>query len=66
MIRICIPGFQNSDSGGPRWGDAQIIDDGKNYEVIDGYCGVGATRPDQISQGSRNQISVSAYQSRTL
>ena len=44
MIRICIPGFHDSDEGGPRWGDAQIIDDGKNYEVIDGYCEVGATR----------------------
>lgn len=44
MIRIYIPGFSTSDSGGPRWGDAQIIDDGINYEVIDGYCGVGTTR----------------------
>lgn len=44
MIRINIPGFYNTDSGGPRWGDSQIIDDGKYYEVIDGYCGVGTTR----------------------
>ena len=44
MIRIYIPGFSKSDSGGPRWGDCQIIDDGTNYEVIDGYCGVGTTR----------------------
>ena len=29
MIRICIPGFHDNDTGGPRWGDAQIIDDGK-------------------------------------
>lgn len=43
MIRIHIPGFYDSDSGGPRWGDAQIIDDGKNFEVIDGYCGAGTT-----------------------
>lgn len=43
MIRIHIPGFYDSDSGGPRWGDAQIIDDGKNFEVIDGYCGVGTS-----------------------
>ena len=43
MIRIHIPGFYDSDSGGPRWGDAQIIDDGVNYEVIDGYCGVGTS-----------------------
>lgn len=43
MIRIHIPGFYDSDSGGPRWGDAQIIDDGVNYEVIDGYCGAGTT-----------------------
>lgn len=44
MIRINIPGFYESDSGGPRWGDAQIIDDETNYIVIDGYCGVGTTR----------------------
>ena len=44
MIRICIPGFSTSDSGGPRWGDCTIIDDGTNYEIIDGYCGVGTTR----------------------
>ena len=43
MIRIHIPGFYDSDSGGPRWGDAQIIDDGVNFEVIDGYCGAGTT-----------------------
>lgn len=44
MIRIHVPGFYDSDGGGPRWGDAQIIDDGKNFEVIDGYCGNGTTR----------------------
>ncbi len=44
MIRISIPGFYSSDDGGPRWGDGQIIDDGNNYEVIDGYCGIGTTR----------------------
>lgn len=44
MIRVNIPGFSESDSGGPRWGDCQIIDDGKNYLVIDGYCGIGTTR----------------------
>lgn len=44
MIRNCIPGFHDNDTGGPRWGDAQIIDDGKNFEVIDGYCEIGATR----------------------
>lgn len=44
MIRIHIPGFYSTDSGGPRWGDAQIIDDGTNYLVIDGYCGIGTTR----------------------
>lgn len=36
MIRLHVPGF-TSGAGGPRWGDAQIIDDGKYYEVIDGY-----------------------------
>ena len=45
MIRLHIPGFYNSDSGGPRWGDATIITDDKgNADVIDGYCGIGATR----------------------
>lgn len=44
MIRLHIPGFYDSDSGKPRWGDGQIIDDGKNYFVIDGYCEVGADR----------------------
>ena len=40
MIRLHVPGFL-SGKGGPRWGDAQIIDDGKRYIVIDGYCGEG-------------------------
>ena len=44
MIRLHIPGNFSSDSGGPRWGDAQIIDDGKNFEVIDGGCGALTTR----------------------
>ena len=43
MIRLQVPGFYDSDKGGPRWGDSQIIDDGKNYDVIDGYCGIGTT-----------------------
>ena len=40
MIRINIPGFTNG-SGGPRWGDCTIIDDGVNWVIIDGYCGQG-------------------------
>ena len=46
MIRIHIPGLYASDvsSSETRVGDAQIIDDGKNYEVIDGYCGGGLKR----------------------
>jgi hypothetical protein len=46
MIRIHIPGLFASDlSGGEtRVGDTQIIDDGKNFEVIDGYCGKGLNR----------------------
>lgn len=45
MIWGNIPGFYNSDSGGPRWGDCEIIqDDFGNVEIIDGYCGVGTTR----------------------
>lgn len=46
MIRIQIPGFSSSDfsGGNTRLGDAQIIDDGKNFDVIDGNCGKGTTR----------------------
>lgn len=45
MIRLQCVGLYSSDfSGGTRLGDAQIIDDGKNYEVIDGYCEKGADR----------------------
>ena len=44
MIRFNIPGFFSSDSGGPRWGDCTIADDGTEYHVIDGYCDVGADR----------------------
>ncbi len=36
MIRLHVPGFTSS-AGGPRWGDAQILDDGKRHLVIDGY-----------------------------
>ena len=43
MIRLHVPGLLSS-AGGPRWGDAQIIDDGKFFEVIDGYCGEGTDR----------------------
>lgn len=42
MIRINIPGLTSS-AGGPRWGDAQIIDDGKYTVVIDGYMSQGKT-----------------------
>ena len=46
MIRLHIIGLCASDvtKQTPRCGDAQIIDDGTNYEVIDGYCGKGANR----------------------
>lgn len=46
MIRLQAVGLFSSDfgSGETRLGDATIIDDGKNYEVIDGYCGKGADR----------------------
>lgn len=46
MIRLQAVGLFGSDfgSGETRLGDAQIIDDGKNFEVIDGYCSKGATR----------------------
>lgn len=47
MIRINVLGLYGSDfstSSDMRLGDAQIIDDGKNYLVIDGGCGGLATR----------------------
>ena len=46
MIRLQAVGLYGSDfgSGETRLGDATIIDDGKYYEVIDGYCGKGTTR----------------------
>lgn len=46
MIRLqCIGLYASDFSGGnTRLGDAQIIDDGTYYEVIDGYCGKGADR----------------------
>ena len=46
MINLKAVGLYASDfSGGEtRLGDAQIITDGTNYEVIDGYCDRGATR----------------------
>ena len=51
MIRLHVPGFSDNDftekeirDGEARLGDAQIIDDGKYYVVIDGYCGKGTTR----------------------
>lgn len=46
MIRIQAIGLYASDfgSGETRLGDAQIIDDGKYYEVIDGNCANGAKR----------------------
>lgn len=46
MIRLQAVGLYSSDfsSGETRLGDATIIDDGKNFEVIDGYCAKGATR----------------------
>lgn len=46
MIRLHIPGLFAGDfsKGETRLGDAQIINDEFNYEVIDGYCGKGTTR----------------------
>lgn len=46
MIRLQAVGFFSSDfgSGETRLGDATIIDDGKNFEVIDGNCGKGTDR----------------------
>lgn len=46
MIRLQAVGLYTPDfgSGETRLGDATIIDDGKNFEVIDGYCGNGTMR----------------------
>lgn len=46
MIRLQAVGLYSGDfgSGETRLGDATIIDDGKNIEVIDGYCGKGTSR----------------------
>jgi len=46
MIRLQAIGLYSPDfsGGNTRLGDAQIIDDGKNFEVIDGYCASGASR----------------------
>ena len=46
MIRLQCIGLYGSDFSkeNTRLGDAQIIDDGTYYEVIDGYCGKGADR----------------------
>ena len=41
MIRRHIIGFNDSDSGGPRWGSCVIFTDGKETVVIDGYTGAG-------------------------
>ena len=42
MIHIYIPGLGKS-SKQTRYGDGQIINDGTNYLVIDGFCGKGTT-----------------------
>lgn len=44
MLWCNIPGFYDSDKGGPRWGSCHIFMDGKNVFVVDGYCTVGADR----------------------
>jgi hypothetical protein len=45
MIRLQAVGLYTFDfDSGTRLGDATIIDDGKNFEVIDGYCGNGTMR----------------------
>lgn len=43
MIKIHIPGFSKPKSEN-RYGDAQVISDGTNHLVIDGYEGTGATK----------------------
>lgn len=43
MIRIWIPSFSNDDNNQNAFADSQIIDDGINYEVIDGSSGIGTS-----------------------
>lgn len=41
MINFYVPGFSKPKSADNRRGDAQIISDGANHLVIDGYCDDG-------------------------
>lgn len=42
MIHIYAPGLGHP-SKETRYGDGQIINDGTNYLVIDGFCGTGTS-----------------------
>lgn len=44
MIRIWIPSFSNNDDNNNAFADSQIIDDGENFEVIDGSSGLGTIK----------------------
>ena len=44
MIRIWIPSFSNTDNNNNTFADSQIIDDGENFEVIDGSSGLGTIK----------------------
>lgn len=44
MIRIWIPSFSNTDDNNNTFADSQIIDDGTDFEVIDGSSGLGTTK----------------------
>lgn len=44
MIKFYVPGFPRPNSADDRRGDAQVISDGKNHLVIDGYCDDGTDK----------------------
>ena len=44
MIRCYIPGFKRPSKEENRYGDTQVLTDGKYTLVIDGMCGTGATK----------------------
>lgn len=43
LIQIWIPSIYANDNGAVIFGDAQVINDGENFEVIDGSSGIGTT-----------------------
>ena len=54
MIRVWIPGFSRPTKGEVRYGDAQVVTDGKYHLVIDGGCDKGTDA--LISYLKRNKM----------